>query len=174
MRSRLLLIPTAVVLAASPAAGLDFETLAAGQANLFPNANLIPIDFSLTDPQVDRLQNEVGVPVLHPQVKVWKASTGGWLFLDQVYGLNDIITYLVALDDKGAVRGVEILVCVEGFCDISTREWRAQFTGKKMNGFDPKAQISNISGETLSATHVAQGVKKVLAIHAMFMPEKKR
>ena len=70
------------------------------------------------------------------------------------------------------VTGVDILVCVEGFCDIALPEWAGQFTGKKEGKWVPKTDIRNISGSTLSAMHVAEGVKKTLAIHAKFMPKK--
>jgi hypothetical protein len=174
MRANLMFMPAALVYAAvAPASALDVQGMEAGQAKLFPQATLTPADLALTPDQVERLKTEFNVPVLRPQIKRWKASTGGTLYLDQVYGLNDIVTYLVALDEKGSVKGIEILVCVEGFCDIATTEWRAQFSGRKFGKWDPKTEIANISGATLSAMHVAEGVKKVLAINALFAPKAK-
>ena len=52
-------------------------------------------------------------------------------------------------------------------------EWRAQFIGKKPGKWNPHTEISNISGGTLSAMHIAEGVKKVLATYALFMPKNK-
>ncbi len=172
MRSQLLLVPAALVLAAAPAIGLDFQTLEAGQKNLFPNATFVPLGFTLSEDQLEKLKTDYEVPVMHREVKAWKVSTGGWLFLDQVYGLNDTISYLIAITDKGVVSGIEVLVCVEGFCDVAAPEWHRQFVGKKEGKWVPKADIKNISGSTLSAMHIAEGVKKTLAIHAKFMPKK--
>jgi hypothetical protein len=169
MRYKFLLVPPAIVMTVVPAVGMDIQTLEAAQARLFPGATFTPADITLTESQVNQLKTDYNVPVMRPQIKVWKASTGGLLFLDQVFGLNDTISYLVALDDKGTVTGTEILVCVEGFCDISTPKWRAEFIGKKHKVGDLTKEISNTSGATLSASHVTEGVKKILAIHALFM-----
>ena len=172
MRSQMLLVPAALVLASAPAIGLDYQTLEAGQKALFPNATFIPLGFTLSEDQLEKLKTDYEVPVMHREVKAWKVSTGGWLFLEQVYGVNDTISYLVGIDDKGVVIGTEVLVCVEGFCDIATPEWRREFLGKKEGKWVPKTEIKNISGSTLSAMHMAEGVKKTLAIHAKFMPKK--
>ncbi len=171
MRAQLLLVPAALVLASAPAVGLDVQTLEAAQARLFPKATLIPMGFTLSSDQAEQIKSEYEVPVMHREVKAWRASTGGWLFLDQVFGLQDTISYLVAVSDTGTLIGTEVLVCAEGFCDIATPQWRAQFVGKKQGKWSPTSEISNISGATLSASHVAEGVKKVLAIHARFMPK---
>jgi hypothetical protein len=173
MRSQLLFMPAAVVLAAAPAVGLDYQTLEAAQGKLFPNATFIPATFSMTGDQVEQLRAEYNVPVMRPEVRVWRVSTGGWLFLDQVFGLNDTVTYLAGIDDRGTVTGIEILVCVEGFCDLAAPEWRAQLVGKKFGKWVPKDEVTNISGATLTTMHVTEGVKKLLAIHALYMPKKR-
>ena len=173
MRSQFLLIPAAVVLASAPAVGLDLSTLEAAQARLYPNATFIPVAFKLTLDQMDRLKADYDVPVMRSDVRAWRVSTGGWLYLDQVFGLNDTVTYLLAIDDKGAVTGLEILVCVEGFCDLTAPEWRAQAIGKKTGKWVPKETFTNISGATLTTMHVSEGIKKVLAINALYTPKKK-
>jgi hypothetical protein len=172
MRSQLLLVPAALVLASGTAAALNFQTLESGQARIFPGARFAPVDFTLTDAQVEALRKVYGVPVKHRQIKAWRVSTGGWLFLDQVFGLDDTISYLVGISPQATVVGVEILVCVQGFCDIATPEWKSQFVGRREGKWVPQSEIRNISGSTLSAMHVAEGVKKTLAIHARFMPRR--
>jgi hypothetical protein len=173
MRSQFLLVPAAVALASAPAMGLDVSTMEAAQARLYPNATLIPVPFKLTPEQVDKLKNDYDVPVMHAEVKAWRASTGGWLYLDQVFGLNDIVTYLVAIDDKGAITGLEMLACAEGFCDLNAPEWRTQVVGKKTGKWVPKETFTNISGATLTTLHVSEGMKKMLAINALYTPKKK-
>jgi hypothetical protein len=171
MRFQFMLVPPALVLAASPALGVDMMTLEAAQAQLYPGASFTAHDFTLTASQVEQLKREYAVPLMRPAVKVWRASTGGWLFLDQVYGLQDIVTYMAAIDDSGKVTGVEVLVCAEGFCDVAEAAWEAEFIGAKHKVGDLPKDVSNISGSTLSCVHIAEGVKKLLAIHALFMPK---
>jgi hypothetical protein len=173
MRSQFLLVPAAVIAAATPAAALKLQTLEAAQAALYPGATLTPSDFVLTRDQANRLKSEFQVPVMHEEVRVWKASSGGWLYLDQVFGLNDVVTYLIAIDDRGRVNGLEVLVCVEGFCDIGEPAWKDQFKGKRHARGDLIAETRQISGSTLSTMHVTEGVKKVLAIHALFNKARK-
>jgi hypothetical protein len=172
VHSRLLLVPAAIVVAASaqPASGFELQSLEAAQAKLAAGRRLTPADFRLTPEQHIRLQQEYRVPSLRPAVKAWRIEGGGWLFLDQVYGLNDIVTYLVAIGDDGEVDGLEVLVCAEGYCDIFTPEWRATLVGRTHGKWEPTEVVPMISGATLSCTHVGEGVKKLLAIHARFLP----
>lgn len=174
MRFQFMLVPAAVIASVTPAAALKFQELEKGQQALYPGATLTPADFTLTPEQVQRLNTEFQVPVMHAETRAWRASTGGWLFLDQVYGLNDTVTYLIAISDKGVVTGIEVLVCVEGFCDIGTPEWKNQFLGKKHGKGDLIAETRQISGSTLSTMHVTEGVKKMLAVEALFLKGKKK
>ena len=179
MRFKFLLVSTAVLALGIPvgipvggaAVAMDVQTLEAATALLYPGAKLIPADFTLTGDLMERIKSEYDVPLMRPGVKAWRVDGGGWLFLDQVYGLSDIVTYMVAVDDSGAVSGVEILVCAEGFCDTSTPRWRAQLLGKTRGKWQPKEAVQIISGTTLSSVHVTEGVKKLLAIHALFLPK---
>jgi hypothetical protein len=173
MRSRFLLVPAAVVAISQPAAGFDLQSLEAAQQKLAPGAKLTPYDFKLTPEQVEQIKREYKVPVLRSQVTAWRVDRGGWLFLDQVFGLNDVITYLVSVGDDGAVRGIEVLVCQDGYCDIYSPQWRATYVGKSHGRWAPEEALPILSGATLSTTHVAEGVKKLLAIHARFMPAAK-
>ena len=171
MYSRFLLVPAAAAIAISqPAVGMDVQTLDAAQQRLFPGATLIPSDFTLSPAAVERLKLVYQVPVMRPAVKAWRVASGGWLFLDQVYGLNDIVTYLVAVDAAGAVSGIEILVCAEGYCGTTVPEWRAQFVGITHGKWEPSEAVTSISGLSLSSTHIAEGVKKILAVHSRYLP----
>jgi FMN-binding protein len=98
---------------------------------------------------------------------LWRASTGGWFFVDQVLGKHELITYAVGLDPDGHVRGIEILEYRESHGgEIRKASWRAQFAGK--SAADPlqlDRDIANISGATLSCRHVTDGVKRLLQIY---------
>jgi len=167
-----MLVPAIAVLGLSETArAVDLQTLDAAKNRLFPNAKLVPVDFKLSSDQVARLRSEYKVPVLRPQVKAWRAESGGWLYLDQVYGLHDIVTYLVAVNAAGTVQGVEVLTCAEGYCDLYTVDWRSKFIGRVHGKWRPQEAVPMVSGATLSSRHVAEGVKKVLAIHALYAPK---
>jgi len=98
----------------------------------------------------------------------WRASGGGWFIVDKVLGKHELITYALALDARGRVRGVEILEYLEAHGgEIRNPAWRAQFVGK--SAADPlklDRDIRNISGATLSCRHVTDGVKRLLDFHA--------
>jgi Na+-transporting NADH:ubiquinone oxidoreductase subunit NqrC len=92
----------------------------------------------------------------------------GWVVQDEVYGKHEFITYAVALDASGAVRGVEILDYRETHGrEVRNPNWRAQFNGKR-HGAPLKLDedIQNISGATLSCKHINEGVRRILALHA--------
>lgn len=170
MHSRFLLVPAVVLSAAQPVMATDLQTLEAAQQKLAPGATLTPADFKLGPEQAATIRAQYKVPVLRLQMRVWKVSGGGWLYLDQVFGVSDVITYLVALGLDGRVTGLEVLTCQDGYCDFYTPAWRASFSGKAAGNWQPAASVPIISGATLSTTHVAEGVKKILAIHRQFGP----
>ena len=172
MRSHLLLVPAALIAAATPAFAMEQQTLEEAQKKLFPGATLTPMDFTLAPEQVERIKQDYKVPFLRPAFKAWRASNGEMLFMDQVYGLNDIVTYLIAVDKKNVVKGVEVLVCAEGFCDIAEEKWKSKLYKRTTGKWDTSEGLV-ISGATLSCVHVAEGVRKILAINALYLSKGK-
>jgi Na+-transporting NADH:ubiquinone oxidoreductase subunit C len=89
----------------------------------------------------------------------------GRVIVDSVVGKFEQIDYAVALDAAGKVLAVEILAYREGHgSEVRLPAWRNQFVGK--TAADPVrvgADIANISGATLSCTHVADGVHRLVA-----------
>jgi Na+-transporting NADH:ubiquinone oxidoreductase subunit C len=89
----------------------------------------------------------------------------GRVIVDSVVGKFEQIDYAVALDAAGKVLAVEILAYREGHGgEVRLPAWRNQFVGK--TAADPVrvgADIANISGATLSCTHVADGVHRLVA-----------
>ncbi|MGY3584501.1 Na+-translocating ferredoxin:NAD+ oxidoreductase RnfG subunit [Bradyrhizobium sp. USDA 4341] len=142
---------TAIVSAASPAYAVQYLSIEEAQKQAFPSAT------NFTEVQAGR---------------VWKAEAGGkvagFFVFDRVIGKHLFIDYAVALTPGGAVHKVEILQYRESYGgEIRSPSWLAQFVGKtggsalKING-----DIRNISGATLSSTHVTEGVKRILAAYA--------
>jgi len=171
MRLQFLLLPAAIITSA-PAFAENYLTVPQAQALIFPGAKFTPADFDLDDGQIVALMNDSQVPLWRRKVKAWKVSTGGWFFLDQVIGLEDHITYALGVDKDGAVKGIEILTCLELYGGIRKPEWRAQFLGKRHGKIDLLDQIALISGSSLSTAHVAEGVKRLLATYALFLAPK--
>lgn len=169
MNVRFLLLAATPAAIVSPAAATTYLSTPQAQALLFPHATLTPDFRSLTPDQAKAIHAKSGVNLLSKQVKLWRASTGGALIIDEVVGKHEFITFALALDPSGAVRGVEIMDYKETYGgQVRDPAWRSQFNGKRdgaplMIGKD----IRNNSGGTLSARHVTDGVKRLLATYAV-------
>jgi hypothetical protein len=103
----------------------------------------------------------------HDRTRIWQVSSGGWFFVDQVLGKRELITYALALDRDGRVRGIEMLEYRESHGgEVRDAAWREQFVGK--TAADPlmlDRDIRNISGATLSCRHVTDGIKRLLKLY---------
>ena len=163
------LLPAATALVAAPAAATTYFTVEQAQQQLFPGLKLTPVPVTLDAAQARQVQQAAGVRVREPALKLWRAANGGWFYLDQVLGKHEMITYALALDAHGAVTGLEILDYRETYGGaVRNPKWRAQFTGKKYGApLKLDADIVNLSGATLSSAHIADGVRRLLATHAL-------
>jgi Na+-translocating ferredoxin:NAD+ oxidoreductase RnfG subunit len=145
-------MPAAAVMSiASPAYAAQYLSIGEAQKQAFPSAT------SFVELQPGR---------------VWKAEAGGriagYFIFDRVIGKHLYIDYAVALTPGGAVHSVEILQYRESYGgEIKNQSWLAQFVGKtRSSPLEINGDIRNISGATLSSTHVTEGVKRVLAAYA--------
>ena len=151
-----------------------YLTVAQAKAALFPGAaSFVDRSLTLTAAQRKSIGASSGIPVRVAKVSVWEARNAkgqslGFVYIDQVLGKHEFITYAVAIDQSGAVRDIEIMDYRETYGDqIRNQKWRAQFTGKRASAALKLDQdIKNISGATLSCKHVTEGVKRLLATHA--------
>ncbi len=161
------LIPAAIL--GSPIAGHAIVYLSAEQAQqaIFPGAAMTAAPVKLTPEQKKAIEAASGVRQRGDTVKAWRASGGGWLIVDEVLGKHEFITIAVGITAGGAVKGVEIMEYRETYGDqVRNPKWRAQFTGKtKAAPLKLDEDVKNISGATLSSRHVAEGVKRLLALH---------
>ncbi len=172
MRSRLFFLPLAgIVLAAGPAYATVYLSVEQAQAVLFPGATFQPAMRTLTDDQAKTIARISGVDVRSRQLKAWRASTGGWFIVDEVVGKHEYIPFALALDDKGTVKGVEILEYREAYGDqIRNPEWRQQFVGKTPGTrLQLEKNIRNVSGATLSCKHVTDGVERLLVTYDLVL-----
>lgn len=170
MRHSGFLLPA--VLAASTS-GYAVTYLTAGQAQvaLFPDAALAPVPRTLTAGEAAAIEKASGVRVRQRELRLWRAPDGGWLIVDAVFGKHEFITYAVALTAAGAVRQIEIMDYRESYGhEVRNEKWRAQFAGKTAAApLKLDQDIRNISGATLSCRHVTDGVKRLLATHALVL-----
>ena len=128
---------------------------------------MTPAAMKLTPEQRKAVEQQSGVRQRGDEVKAWRVAGGGWFIVDEVIGKHEFITYAVGIDSGGAVRGIEIMEYRETYGgEVRNPKWRAQFTGKTRTApLKLDADIQNISGATLSSRHIAEGVRRVLAIH---------
>lgn len=141
------------------------------QTVMFPGETLRPDFRTLNDAQIAAIRQAAGIPPVGRQLKAWRASSGGWLIVDEVVGKHEFITLAVALDPTGAVRSVEIMEYRESYGgQVRDPRWRAQFTGKRAGqSLQLGREVKNISGATLSSKHVTDGVRRLLATYAIVL-----
>jgi Na+-translocating ferredoxin:NAD+ oxidoreductase RnfG subunit len=174
MRGQFLLIPLASAAIVAPAHATVYLTVEQAQQLLFPGAEFVADNRTITPEQEREIERASGVSVRNRTLNLWRVSTGGWFIVDQVIGRHDNIPYAIGLEADGAVRGIEILEYRESYGgQIREPLWRAQFIGKRQGApLTLKRDIQNISGATLSCRHIADGVKRLLATHAFVIAKR--
>lgn len=164
------LLPLIPALTAAPAAHATlYLSVEQAQAALFPGATFTPAPRTLTPAEMEQVRRLSGQRARSPRLRAWRVSGGGWFIVDQVIGKHEFITFALGIDAGGAVRGVEILEYRESYGgEVRGAAWRAQFNGKRAGAaLKLGADIRNISGATLSSKHVTDGVRRLLATHAV-------
>ena len=133
-------------------------------AVLFPGIKLKASDVELAREDMKAIERSSGERVRSARVRVLWGPERQALIVDQVLGKHEFITYAVAIAPEGKVQGVEIMDYRETYgYEIRREEWRRQFVGRSSaNPLKLDKDIQNISGATLSCSHVAGGVRRVL------------
>jgi len=161
----LCMAPATVVVAA------DYMSIDAAQRSIFPEADtFVPVLPSLTPAQKEHIAALAGPQPPHGGVQIWRTMRGatvlGYVFVDDVIGRSDFITYALGIDASGELRTIEVLAYRESHGgEIRNAAWRKQFADR--SGLDELAvrtDIKNISGATLSCEHVTQGVRWLVAL----------
>jgi Na+-translocating ferredoxin:NAD+ oxidoreductase RnfG subunit len=162
--------PTAFSLVAIPllswtasAVGADFMSAEDAQHLMFPAATSF-------EPLLVPLSTASGLGISASSLSTTRFFVAkqddqvlGTFVLDAVIGKFQLINYAVAFDPKGAVKDIEVLAYREAHgAEVRNAAWRQQFVGKTaaaplLVGED----IDNISGATLSCTHLTDGVRKL-------------
>ena len=162
-----LLVPAALV--GAPVAGHAVVYLSVEQAQqaIFPGGKATPAPVKLTAEQRKAVQAASGIRQRDDDVRAWRMAGGGWFIVDQVIGKHEYITIALGITAGGAVKGVEVMEYRETYGhEVRNPAWRAQFIGKtKAAPLKLDGDIKNISGATLSSKHIADGVRRLLAVH---------
>ena len=163
-----------VAAAAAPvsiAIAATYLTPEAAQKALFPAADsFAPVVLTLTDAERRAIGEAAGPQAPHGELRVWAAKRGdavvGHVFVDNVIGREDFITYAVGIGADGKLLPVEILDYRESHGgEIRNKAWLAQFAGRsEPSQLRMNSDIKNIAGATLSSEHVTAGVRRIVAL----------
>jgi hypothetical protein len=156
---------TQVVIAA------DYLSVEEAQKALFPQADhFVEVVLALTSAQHERVAALAGAQPPHRSLRVFRAVAGaqtlGYVFVDEVIGKEDFITYAVSVDASGRLGTPEVLSYRESHGgEIRSAAWRGQFAGRAdLAALKVRTDIKNIAGATLSCEHVTEGVRWLLAL----------
>jgi Na+-translocating ferredoxin:NAD+ oxidoreductase RnfG subunit len=157
------------ILALGPVASIQahaeiYMTEEAATKSLFPGEKFDKAQIELDPKQIEKLTKESGERVRSGAVKVYKSKNKDTVFIDQVLGKHEMITYAVGIDRGGKVKGLEILEYRETYGNqVKEENWKQQFVGKtKISPLKLNEDIKGISGATLSSAHVTAGVRRLL------------
>jgi H+/Na+-translocating ferredoxin:NAD+ oxidoreductase subunit G len=166
------IVPLAALAAwPTPVIAAEYLSIDAAQHAVFPYADT----FERVVPTLTRSQRRSMAALAGPQpphgtLMVWRALHAGTLlghvFVDEVVGRAELITYAVGIDPNGTLTRIEVLAYRESHGgEINNAAWRGQFAGRKgLDELDFRTDIKNIAGATLSSEHVTEGVRWIVAL----------
>jgi Na+-translocating ferredoxin:NAD+ oxidoreductase RnfG subunit len=166
----LVTLTTAVALAPASAFAVDYMSAEQAAQLMFPQADRFDArNLAFDAEQLRRLQSAGVAPrSARWQVRVAQrdGATLGYVVVDDVIGKFELISYAVGIGSDGAIRQVEVLSYRESHGhEIRLPAWRKQFVGKDASApLRVGEDIANISGATLSCSHVTEGVKRIVAM----------
>jgi len=155
----------------APCYATDYMTIEEAQRLLFPTAKEFQVAHVVfSEEQRHSIEKQSGMPLTTKAQKIWKVrgekgENLGWFVVDYVIGKHLLIDYAVSIGSDRKVQEVEILSYRESYGgEIRSEGWLKQFSGaSKESRLVLNQDISNIGGATLSARHVTEGVKRILA-----------
>lgn len=139
-----------------------YLTPAQAKALIFGNVKASKIPVVLTKEQKKAIKSASKVRVNNVVLSVYKTSSGDWLIFDQIIGKHENIDMAFGLTKAGKVKGLEVLVYRETYGhEVRGDKWRTQFHGKDhTEHLKLDKQIKNISGATLSCSHVTDAINR--------------
>jgi Na+-translocating ferredoxin:NAD+ oxidoreductase RnfG subunit len=167
------LVPAATVCLVAPQAyAAKYMTVEQARSSIFPLADeFVARPMQLTPEQMKEIDRISGVEGRVPQLYLWQAVAKGkpvgWLFIDQVIGKKELITYALGVDMDGVVQQMQVIEYLEVYgSQVRYPGWRDQFVGKTVKSpLRLDGDIANISGATLSSRHLTDGIRRLLFVH---------
>ncbi len=166
------LAPVAICAIAPQCLAAKYMSVEQARQLVFPFADeYVAKPLQLTPEQVQEIDKLSGVTGRSAQPQVWQAlvkgKMAGWFFVDQVIGKHELITYALGLNLDGSIRQVQVIEYLEVYgSQVRYPNWRDQFVGKTVaSPLRIDNDIENISGATLSARHLTDGIKRLLFLH---------
>jgi Na+-transporting NADH:ubiquinone oxidoreductase subunit C len=149
----------------------EYLSVEEAQKALFPEADgFQEVALPLTPAQRAKVAELAGAQPPHRSLRAWEARHGdqpvGYVFIDEVIGKEDFITYAAGIELSGQVRPIELLAYRESHGgEIRSPAWRRQFAGRRgLEQLHVATDIKNIAGATLSCEHVTAGVRWIRAL----------
>jgi hypothetical protein len=160
-----LMAPAQVVVAA------EYLSVDQAQKAIFPAADRFDeVILALNPAQKQTVASLAGPQPPHRSLRSWKAFRAeellGYVFVDEVVGRQDFITYAAGIDVAGRLGTLEVMAYRESHGgEVRSDAWRHQFSGRQnLDQLRFEADIKNIAGATLSCGHVTQGVRWLVAL----------
>ena len=137
--------------------------------HIFPEQDAATfVSIELTPDDQVAIRNACGSRWTSDTILVWlpqrNDSILGYVVVDEVKGRDQFITYLVAADRNLAVKDLDIIVYREAYGgEVAYESWQRQFYGRTPEDrLRHGREVRNISGSTISARAVTNGVRRVL------------
>jgi Na+-translocating ferredoxin:NAD+ oxidoreductase RnfG subunit len=166
------LVPAVMVAVAPQCMAAKYMSVEQARALVFPAADeFVMKTLQLTPEQMQEIERLSGVPGRTARHQVWQARTKGaaigWFFVDQVIGKHELITYALGINADGTIGQVQVIEYLENVgSQVRYPRWRDQFVGKTVESrLEVDSDIENISGATLSARHVTDGIRRLMFVH---------
>lgn len=130
----------------------------------FPNQIFKKKSVALTNDEKNKIEILTKNSVKSNHLDLLMSQQSNVVIVDQVIGKHELITYAIGLTKEGKIQGIEIMEYRESYGHQVRREaWRKQFTGKDVSApLQLNKDIKNLSGATLSSSHITDGVRRVL------------
>ena len=135
----------------------------------FPGQIFKKHNIELSDEEKNQIQKLSDTQLKSKYTTLLVSGEGNVVFLDQVIGKHEQISFAVGITKEAKVKGIEILEYRESYGhQVRREEWRKQFVGKdKSSTLKNNQDIKNISGATLSSNHITDGVRRILQTYEL-------
>jgi Na+-translocating ferredoxin:NAD+ oxidoreductase RnfG subunit len=142
---------------------------------VFPEAGQISKKIvRLNKEQKKRIAEKLGYSISFSYKAVYivenRGKRLGYGIIDHVKGKERFMKYLVGIDSRGKIKGIEVLTYNETHgSEIRHEHFKKQFIGK--GGGDPLrlgVDIDAITGATISCRSITDGVRKIMVVWEEF------